>query len=42
MFLVAHAADWFMGIPVLAFLTWLLVVNVRDRLARRKDKDEPT
>lgn len=39
---IAHAGDWFMVIPVVAFLVWLLVVSVRDRLARRKDEDEPT
>lgn len=37
---IAHAGDWFMGIPALVFLAWLLSLNVRDRLKGRKENDE--
>ena len=37
---VAHAADWFMAIPGAVFLVWLVTLNVRDRLARRKEPND--
>ena len=38
MLLLAHAADFFMALPVLAFLLWLGVTAARERLRECKDR----